>query len=238
MKYQWPMDVIASALDQPQPQQNEAQLEAKLAALGLDQFLVDFLAPLYSKTDGATLFDKGLRMHPLDGTPDGELAGLADWNSQDGWKQYEPQKINGTFYFCSNAFGDQFGIPVDAEGKILNDRIGILWVERCEYQEAKLEWRTFFVRLAGEEAMRSSFLRRNEYDWAAPVLGVPQSWECFSSKVPPVLGGPDTIDNITIQSMPVHVSFSLQVIGQARRRTAPGDKLGVADLRDQGGRPI
>jgi hypothetical protein len=82
------------------------------------------------------------------------------------------------------------------------------------------------------------FLRRNEYDWAAPVLGVPRSWECFSSKVPHVLGGPDTTDNITIQSMPLHVSFSLQVIGEARKRTAPGDKLGVVDLRDKDGRLI
>ena len=179
-----------------------------LASFNLHASLVDFLTELYQTAQGATFFAGHLRLYPLAGDPQLGLPDLATWNGRDGWHQYQPQKINNTFFFCSNTFGDQFGIPVDGDGAILHDRIGMLWVEKGEYQEAKLTWHALFPRLASDEAMAKFLLRLDEHAWAAGTHGVPTSWQCFSSNVPVMLGGPDTIDNIAIQSMAVHVSFT------------------------------
>lgn len=73
----------------------------------------------------------------------------------------------------------------------------------------------------------------DEHDWAAGSLGPPAPWECFSSNVPAILGGPDTLENVAIQPMAVHVSFTLQVIDQAQRQASAGAPLPMVDLRDE-----
>jgi hypothetical protein len=213
-------------------------MAAMLAATGLHPSLIDFLAPFYGVADGASLFGGSLRIHPLAGIPERGMPDLVAWNDKRGWKKYQPSKVNDTFYFCSNTFGDLFGIPVDSDGSMLQDRIGILWVERYEYQEAVVEWRNLLPRLAAEASMAKFFLRHDDYAWAAAALSKPSAAECFSSNVPRILGGPDTIDNVAIQSLIVHVSFTLQVIRQTRQQSDPGGALGIVEVYDDNGRLI
>lgn len=105
---------------------------------------VDFLAPLYASVDGAT-FERGyLRIYPLAGFKEHGAPTLMLWNSLKGWKQFEPPKLSDRFYFCSNVFGDLFGVQVTPDLEMSRDRIGILWIERYEYQEAGVEWRNLF----------------------------------------------------------------------------------------------
>ncbi len=73
---------------------------------------VDFLAPLYASVDGAT-FERGyLRIYPLAGFKEHGAPTLMLWHNLKGWKQFEPPKLSDTFYFCSNVFGDLFGVQV------------------------------------------------------------------------------------------------------------------------------
>lgn len=215
----WPQAEIRSHLDAEQPALSTAEASERLSALGLGAPLVAFLAPLYAAADGATFFDGTLRLYPLAGALERGLPDLAAWNDRSGWVQFEPPKKNTTFYFASNAFGDQLGAPLDEHGALLHDRVGVLWVERFLYQEAKVPWPSLIPRLAREAALANFFLRRQEHDWAAAgPLGKPEPWQCFSSNVPALLGGPDTLDNIGVHAMPVHVSMTLQLLGQAQQR--------------------
>lgn len=232
MSSAWRLDEIAALLDAAPLKTHETEVRRDLAALGVHPTLVELLAPLYATADGATFFGGRLRLHPLHGDPEHGLPGLAGWNDRDDWQRFEPRKVNGTFYFASNAFGDQLGIPVDAEGAVLFDRVGVLWVERYTYQEAKIPWRDFFSRLAGDASIASFFLRMAEHDWAAESLGTPAPRQCFSSNVPVLLGGPDTLENVAIQPMAVHVSFTLQVIDQAQHQASAGAPLPMVDLRE------
>ncbi len=234
-RYPWPFELLVALRDRSATTAMTAPADGtvadQLAALQLHPSLVGFLSGLYEAAQGATFFNSRLRLYPIAGDPDRGLPNLAAWNHVDGWQQYQPQKINHTFFFCSNTFGDQFGIPIDADGAVLHDRLGMLWVERFEYQEAKINWHTLFPRLADDPAMANFVLRNDEHAWAAGTLGVPLAWQCFSSNVPALLGGPDTIDNIALQSMPVHVSFTLQVIAEAKRRLEPGAATAMVDLK-------
>jgi hypothetical protein len=232
----WPVEEIKSMRDSVQPATLGIRAAEILASAGLHPSLVDFLAPFCDVVDGTTLLNGTLRPLPLLGQPEHGMPDLVAWNDKAGWKQFQPDKDYDTFYFCSNTFGDLFGIPVSADGSILRDRVGILWTERYEYQEAKVEWRTFLSRLANEAAMAKFFLRLDEYAWAASALGKPASWQCFSSNVPMILGGPNTIENVAIQSLAVHVSFTLQVIRQARQQATPGTPLAMVELYDESGR--
>lgn len=238
MNYPWPLEEIVSQLDtEPLPMQEES-VRKQLADLGVHRELVELLQPLYARSGASTFFKSTLRLHPLAGDPEHGVPDLVAWNHPQMWKQYEPKKVNDTFYFCSNSFGDQFGIPVTQDGGILHDRIGVLWVERFTYQEAKVPWHTFFTRLAAEEAMQKFFLRTDEHAWAAQALGAPPPWQCFSSNVPAMLGGSDSIDNVSVQAMAVHVSFTLQLIAQAQQQSLAGRPLGMADLRDSQGEQV
>lgn len=236
--YQWPLNEIASMRDAASPKIRADGVTPMLASAGLAKSLADFLAPLYDIADGASFFDGTLRIHPMGGMPAHGMPDLIAWNDARGWKRHQPEKANDTFFFCSNAFGDLFGIPVNPDGSVLQDRIGILWVERYEYQEAVVEWRNLFPRLTGEVAMAKFFLRLDEYAWAASTLGKPAAEACFSSNVPAVLGGPDSIENVAIQALVVHVSFTLQVIRQARQKAEEGAPLGIIELYDENGQLI
>lgn len=235
MDYPWPLEAIARHLD---PEHVPAEAEAvrrRLAEWPLHPELVDRLQALYDRFDAATFFQGRWRLHPLGGYLAHGLPDLATWNHPGLWKQHEPHKGSDTFFFCSNSFGDQFGIPIHPDGRIRDDRVGVLWVERFVYQEAKLPWHTFLSRLAREEAVQAFFLRTEEHAWAAQALGTPAPWQCFSSNVPVMLGGSDRIDNVSIQSLAVHVSFTLQVIGQAQQQGLSGQPLGMADVRSPAG---
>jgi hypothetical protein len=236
--YQWPLNEIAPMRDTARPQVRTDGVASMLASAGLARSLTDFLAPFYDIADCASFFDGALRIHPLGGMPTHGTPDLIAWNDARGWKRHQPDKANDTFFFCSNVFGDLFGIPVNADGSVLQDRIGILWVERYEYQEAVVEWRNLFPRLAAEVAMAKFFLRLDEYAWAASTLGKPAAEACFSSNVPAVLGGSDTIENVAIQALVVHVSFTLQVIRQARQKAEAGAPLGIIELYDENGQLI
>src|SRR5262249_16812600 len=96
----------------------------------------------------------------------------------------------------------------------------------------------FVSRLNEEPPMREFFLRLPEFQWAAAALGKPASWECFSSNVPVTLGGSNSIDNVAIQSLVVHVSFTLQVIHHARQQHRAGERLALVELYDENGHLI
>lgn len=228
--YSWPIEKIRSAADPGVPQP-----EGPSVIQGVPTSLQDFLLPLYQAADGASFLDGAFRIHPPAGIPPQGLPGLVAWNDPRGWKRFQPEKAYDTFYFCSNGFGDLFGIPVGLDGSILRDRVGVLWVERYEYQEVGLEWRMFFSRLLAEPQIANFFARIPEYEWASAALGKVSPGECFSSNVPQTLGGGDTIENVAIQSLAVHVSFTLQVIRQARGERIPGEPLGVVELYDESG---
>lgn len=237
--YQWPVEVMQAHLDAPVQAFAPEEVKQVFTHAGLGQSLIDFLTPLYANFNGATFFDGAFRILPVEGFESHGFPLLMDWNSSRGWKRFEDTKANDTFYFCSNGYGDLFGIAISPEREILADRIGIYWVERYEYQEAGVQWQAFFPRMFETPDYANFFARVEQYRWAVAQRGKPAPWQCFSSNVPPVLGGPATIDNIAIQSLAVHVSFTSQLLQQWKEgKLVPGQPLAMVDLYDQQGNLI
>ena len=54
----------------------------------------------------------------------------------------------------------------------------------------------------------------------------------------PLLGGSNTIENLDVQSLLVHVSFTLQLIRQAHQQAETGTPLGIIELYDDNGHLI
>jgi hypothetical protein len=233
--YEWPIVDIESKCDQPVQHLSEDQVRQALDRDGASASLIDFLTPLYASVDGATFERGSLRIYPLSGFKEHGAPTLTLWNKLNGWKQFEPPKLGDTFYFCSNVFGDLFGVPVTPDLEISRDRIGILWIERYEYQEAGVEWRTLFSSIFSSADYLNYFARVNKLTNLAH-LRTPAPWQCFSSNVPPLLGGPNTVQNISIQSLVVHVSFTLQLLKQWKEgKIEPGAPLAMVDLYDDNG---
>ena len=218
--YPWPLAEIAAAMDRPVPAVGADVVRTRIAASGYGPKLADFLADFYAVANGATFHAGAFRVLPLDGA-EGETPGLFEWNDPSDWKAYAPAPARSSFVFLSNAFGDLFGVPLDAAGDLARDTTTALWVEKYEMEESKLGWAKIFAKvLANEDSMATFLARLQEYDWAVPTLGHPAPQDCFSWKMPPVLGGPETLDNLQVVSNYVHVSFTLQVL-QPRTNSAP-----------------
>lgn len=225
--------------DQPVEGLSFDELTTRFGNAGMAPSLLEFLVPPYAEASGATFFNGAFRIHPADGFKDHGLPSLVTWNHAQGWKQFEDSKANDTFYFCSNSFGDLFGIPVTAEREKANDRVGMLWVEKYEYQEAGIEWKHMISRLFSEPGFANYFARLEQHEWLVNRLGRPAAWQCFSSNVPQILGGPNTLENISIQSLGVHVSFTLQLLKQWKEKTlVPGTPVSMVDLYDNEGNLI
>lgn len=228
--YPWPLDEMRARADAG------SAAAGPVSVLGA---LDSFLTPLYAALDGASWFDGALRLWPLAGDREHGVLPLVEWNDPRGWKRFEPPKRSRTFYFASNGFGDLFGLPVTEELAIADDRVGILWTEKYEYQEAVVPWKDFFPRLFTDPKFPPFFARTTEHEWAAGHLGKPAPWQCFSSNVAPALNGKQEIGNISIQSLPVHVAFTLQIFQQIKERgLKPGDPLPMVDLYDEQGNLI
>jgi hypothetical protein len=237
--YDWPLSQIQANWDQPVEKLPEEELRVALTCAGVGPSLVDFLVPLYGVANGATFFDGAIRILPFEGFKSHGFPGLLAWNDPKGWKQFEEPKLSDTFYFCVNAFGDLFGIPVSEHLEIVRDRIGMLWVERYEYQEAGVEWRRFFSAMFDQPDYAKYFARLHQYQWVVKQLGKPAPWQSFSSNVPVVLGGPNTVENISIQSLPVHASFTLQLLKQWKEnKLVAGKPLPMIELYDENGNLI
>jgi hypothetical protein len=237
--YEWQINQIKANWDQEVQELPEDNLHKALVGAGLAPSLVDFLAPLYANVNGASFFNGSFRILPLDGWRQHGMPGIFAWNDLKGWKRFEPEKLSDTFYFCANGFGDLFGIPVTAERELARDRIGMLWVERYEYQEAGVPWKNFFPSIFDQAGYADYFARREAYNWTLNSLGRPSPWQCFSSNVPAVLGGPNTIENLSIQSLSVHVSFTLQLLRLWKeKKLVPGAPVSMVDLYDEEGRLI
>jgi hypothetical protein len=146
-----------------------------------------------------------------------------EWNAPDDWKLFAPSKGRNAFYFCVNAFGDLFGVPLDQHGEVARDRVATLWLEKSFYEESGIGWDRIMAKLVSNEDSMADYLGRlKEYAWAAAELGKPGPRECFSWDVPPIIGGSESIENLHIVSLPVSVSFTLQVIQQSREAGAAG----------------
>lgn len=237
--YDWPLDQIQANWDQPAGRLSEEELRVALSRAGVGLSLVEFLIPVYGIANGASFFDGAMRILPFEGFKSHGLPGVLAWNDVNGWKRFEEPKLNDTFYFCVNAFGDLFGVPVNRDLEIARDRVGMLWVERYEYQEAGVEWRHLFSAIFEQADYAKYFARLDQYQWVVKQLGKPAPWQCFSSNVPAALGGPNTIENISIQSLRVHVAFTLQLLKQWKEnKLVAGKPLAMVDLYDDEGNLI
>ena len=221
--YSWPIEQIRAMLDAPVKRTDPAKLGEALTAAGYGRTLVEFLAPLYEQAGGGTLYDGAFRILPLQGSKKERSPSLVDWNAPDDWKQFAPANGRNAFYFCANVFGDLFGVPLDERFEVARDRVSTLWLEKSFYEESGIGWNAIVAKLlANEDSMADYLGRLKEYTWAAGKLGKPGPRECFSWDVPPVIGGSESIKNLRIVSLPVSVSFTLQVIQQAREGGAAG----------------
>jgi hypothetical protein len=234
--YQWNFSEINAHLDRPAERLSEDQIMKTFSASGMAPSLMEFLVPLYAEANGATFLDGAFRVLPLWGLREHGFPSLLEWNDPRGWKQFEEPKANDTFYFCANAFGDLFGLPITPQMEMAKDRIGMLWTERYEYQEAGIEWNRMILRLLTERDFANYFARMEQYNWLVKTVGRPDPWQCFSSNVPQILGGQNSIDNIAIQSLRVHVSFTLQLLKQWKEKgLVPGTSVSMVDLYDKEG---
>ena len=215
--YEWPVDAVVAKLDTPVKKLDSGKFRKGVVDQGYGESLAQFLSQLYERANGGTFYDGAFRIIPVEGSEDDQMPGLLEWNEPGSWKSYGPRGSESVFYFCMNSFGDQFGIPLDENGEIARNRTSVLWVEKSVYEESSLEWGEILLKLLSNESDMATYLARlKEHEWARGFLGEPSRWECFSWDLPPILGGPDDIDNLKIVPAPVHVSFTLQVIKQSR----------------------
>lgn len=217
-KGQWPIDQIVAAADKPARKLDKAEFTEALATAGYGIALIGFLFGLYEKAGGCTFYDSAYRIHPFRGDSRHHLPTLVEWNDLEGWKRLAPAKAQNIFYFCSNAFGDQFGMALDAKKDLANENLAVLWVEKYRFESATASWPEAMAALVtNDEAVGSYLARLKEVAWASEKLGMPAPYECYSSKVPVALGGGKTLDDIEIKPMALHVDFTLQVLSQARK---------------------
>ncbi len=210
--YPWPTAEIAAALDRPVLPIVADEVRRRMAASVYGPKLADFLADFYSVANGATFFDGAFRVLPLDGI-EGEAPGLLEWNDPTDWKEFAPAPARTSFVFLSNAFGDLFGVPLDGTGDLARNTTTALWIEKHEQEESKLGWDQIFPKLLKDEQSMATFLARlQEVAWAVPRFGHPGLHDCYSWILPPIMGGPETLDNLQVVSNYVHVSFTLQIL--------------------------
>jgi hypothetical protein len=233
-------DAIAGLLDAPATKTvPRKKVEDALRLAGYGPNLGEWIGGLCEAADGGTFCNHALRLHPFEGDSAHGLPSLIDWNSARGWKKFQPAAPYDRFYFASNSFGDLFAIPLDEKGDIARARTGALWVEKFEYQEAGIPPAAFLQAMQPGNDLAPYFARLPAHQWAAPAHGIPQPWQCFSSKVPDKLGGRFTLDNIAIQSLVAHVGFTLQALTLlAKGDLKPGMPLPKADLYDRVGTPL
>jgi len=217
--YNWPLDEIAAKLDSSAKAVNRSGFYEKLANSAYQDSVADFLWELYENANGGTFWDGAFRVIPFRGSKRNRVPGIVEWNDPTDWKEFAPSESKNVFYFCTNAFGDLLGVPLDKTGGIARDRVGVLWVEKYSYEESSLGWSAVLSKLLKNEDQMATFLARlKEYTWAVEHLGRPDPSQCFSWNLPPILGGSETIDNLKIVPTPIDVSFTLQVISQSRRQ--------------------
>ncbi len=212
----WPVDLILAGLDHPVAPCAPAEVQAAVVGAGFGPRLARFLAGLYACANGGTFYDGAFRIIPLQAQKAGGRPGLFDWNEAGDWQQYGPAGSGSVFYFCINAFGDLFGVPINEEFELAADRVVALWVEKASLEVFPIGWPLAMSRFLGNIDHVGDFLaRRREYEWAVGFLGKPQPHQCFSWKIPPLIGGDESIGNLEIVADYVHVSFTLQVLRQA-----------------------
>ena len=232
---------IESLVDSGSESRGDADEIARvLQGAGYGDSLVELVTPLLARFDGATFFERALRLLPFPGLAGRGLPNLVDWNDEGGWKRYAPEKTATTFYFLSNSFGELLGVPLADDRNVARDRIAILFPDKRVYREAGLSWSEFFGAIAARPDLAGFFAKAPQHAWARQQLGrVPEPWQCFSYAVPPALGGQEAASNLLIVSLTVHVSFSLQLLKQHQEGTlAPGQQVAFVDLYDPEGRPL
>jgi hypothetical protein len=208
----WPLQLIAENLDRKVPQGDSQTIAAALIEGGFGPRLAEFLAPLYAVADKGTFFDGALRMIPLQGNTKKKSLGLIDWNNRSGWLSNAPPKAQGNVYFMSNSFGDQLGVPIDAEMELRKDRVCNLWVDTYGYEASAKPWGEILSMAFRQEHSMDVFLaRRKDHDWAKQ-LGPVNASESYAWDMPPILGGAEDIENVHIGPLALNVSFTLQVM--------------------------
>jgi hypothetical protein len=226
--YDWPIDDIRAALDRPAGAPAVSvggpagEVRDALLAAGFGPALAGMMGAFYDAADGGTFCDGALRVIPFRGDPENGMPGLLEWNSAGGWRDDAPPAAKRIFVFLTNAFGDPMGVVTDDGGELGRNTAAILWVEKYEVEESKFGWdKVFRMFLAGEHSMDRFLARLTEFEWVEPALGTPTPDQCFSWKLLPAMGGPETLDNIQIVSTYVHVAFTLQVFKQYLEQKRP-----------------
>jgi hypothetical protein len=214
----WPLKLITENLDREVPQGDAQAIEKTLIEGGFGPRLAAFLAPLYAVANNGTFFDGALRMIPLQGNPKKKSLGLVEWNSRSGWLLNAPPKAQGVAYFLSNSFGDQLGVPVDANMELRKDCVCNLWVDTYSYEESAKPWNEILsMAFLNEHSMDVFLARRKDHEWAKQ-LGPVKAIESYAWDMPPILGGSEDIDSIHIGPLGLNVSFTLQVLAEAVQR--------------------
>lgn len=212
---QWPIELIREELSAKQPVKQSTAVNAALTKGGLGATLVNFLAPLLQIADGAAFLDGAWRVASIEGDHHNKIPNLFQWNALDEWKQYAPTTTHKVFYFCSNSFGDQFGVPVTAELEVAADRLSVFWVEKYSCEISAVPWGEMFAKtLTNEDEMAVYLARTKEHKWASKHLRSPKATESFSWTVPLLAGGEPSIDNLAISNTSLHVGFTLQILQQ------------------------
>ena len=211
----WPIDLIIDSLDRKVPTLAADEISKALRDGGAGKSLVDFLTPLYTVAAGGTFFGGALRVLPLNGNHRKKSLGLLDWNRPDEWRSSAPVAASQAFYFMSNSFGDLLGVPVGEDLEIAKDRVCILWVDQYAFESSAKAWADILRKaLVGEDHMDVFLSRRKDHEWAQNFLGTVKPHESFAWTIPPRIGGPEEIDNITIGGLALNVSFTLQLLRQ------------------------
>lgn len=222
---QWPIELISEELGPKHPVRKPAEVRAALAKGGLGASLVDFLAPLFEVADGGVFLDGAWRVASLEGHRASKMPDLFRWNALDEWKRYAPPATHKVFYFCSNSFGDQFGVPVTPELEVAADRVSVFWLEKYRCEVSSVPWGDIFaMTLVNDEEMAVFQARIKEHDWASHNLRPPKPTESFSWTVPILAGGEPSIDNLVISNTPLHMEFTLQILQQLPIKAAGNPK--------------
>jgi len=209
--YPWPIAELLASVDATPSGHDVKEVRTFLFESGLPESLIDFLAPLYAALDGATFLQGRLRLLPLEGDPENGLPDLISWNHPAGWQQFV-ESGRPAVYFMTNTFGDQFGVPVDEDYELGEDRVAMLWINKSEFQEGGYRWSDLAKGIGSDPRAAAYFGRKDEADWAKQHLGEIETWQVYGMKAPAALDGPSTPENFVVRTMVEHVMLTPQLI--------------------------
>lgn len=177
-------------------------------------YLPASLRRLYFSANGVYAYNRSLLVRPLES--EGDIIGLHEWNRTDLWKyMYRDliRTIDEHFFFAQNVYGEQFYFMDGVFGKF-DPETG-----ECENMGQSLD--SWANKIASDSEFILGTNIANEWD---RVKGVIDAGNCLMPKIPFVLGGDFSIDNLVCKPDLTSLKIRAALSGKLSRLN-DGDKI-------------